>query len=134
MGPEIVPGRMALLVTLLLTLVNISGAEKAKGPKSKSFKAIDVWIFSCIVFVIAALVEYAVLIKIRYGNASARLVKARLMLMAKKQPATEGEVTPQTTAKFQESAAAAIQQEERTAVAVSMCRTIDSWALAIFTL
>ena len=50
------------------------------------------WIFSCIVFVIAALVEYAVLIKIRYGNASARLVKARLMLMAKKQPATEGEV------------------------------------------
>ena len=33
--PEIVPGRMALLVTLLLTLVNISGAEKAKGPKSK---------------------------------------------------------------------------------------------------
>ena len=26
---------MALLVTLLLTLVNISGAEKAKGPKSR---------------------------------------------------------------------------------------------------
>ena len=50
------------------------------------------WIFSCIVFVIAALVEYAVLIKIRYGNASARLVKARLMLMAKKLPPPDGEV------------------------------------------
>ena len=43
-------------------------------------------------FVIAALVEYAVLIKIRYGNASARLVKARLMLMAKKLPPPDGEV------------------------------------------
>jgi len=53
--------------------------------------------------------------------------------MGKKLPATEGEVTPQTTAKFQESAAA-MQQEDRTALAVSMCRTIDSWALAIFTL
>ena len=50
------------------------------------------WIFSCIVFVIAALIEYAVLIKIRYGNASARLVRARVMLMARKQSAPEGEV------------------------------------------
>ena len=35
--------------------------------------------FGCLVFVFAALIEYAVLIKIRYGNASAGIVKERVM-------------------------------------------------------
>ena len=37
------------------------------------------WLFGCLVFVIAALIEYAVLIKIRYGNASVGLVRERVM-------------------------------------------------------
>ena len=35
--------------------------------------------FGCLVFVFAALIEYAVLIKIRYGNASAGIVRERVM-------------------------------------------------------
>lgn len=34
---EIVPGRMALLVTIFLTIVNIGSAERAKGPRVSVF-------------------------------------------------------------------------------------------------
>ena len=36
--PDIVPGRMALLVTTFLMLVNISITERNRGPKAKYFK------------------------------------------------------------------------------------------------
>jgi hypothetical protein len=37
--------------------------------------ALDMWLLGCMMFVFAALMEYAVLLKIRYGNASTSAVR-----------------------------------------------------------
>ncbi|KAJ9582579.1 hypothetical protein L9F63_023067 [Diploptera punctata] len=61
-SPEMVPGRMVLLVTNLLSLVTMFEAIRASAPPSLGVKSIDVWLLSCIVFVFLALLEYAVIL------------------------------------------------------------------------
>merc|ERR1719412_2006227 len=60
--PEIVPGRMALLITLFLVLTNIFNGVKAQAPVSKRLNAIDLYLVVCIFLVFAALVEYSVIL------------------------------------------------------------------------
>ena len=57
--PEIIPGRMTLLVTLFLVLINIFNGMNSNSPVVNGFNAVSSWIFTCIVFVFAALVGYA---------------------------------------------------------------------------
>ena len=57
--PSIVPGRMALLVTLLLVLINISNGLTNEIPMSNSLTALEQWMLLCIVFVIGAIAEYS---------------------------------------------------------------------------
>ena len=57
--PEIVPGRIALLVTTFLVLVNVFNSAKLQAPVSKHLNAIDVYLVGCIVHVFVALIEYA---------------------------------------------------------------------------
>ena len=57
--PTIVPGRMALLVTLLLVLINISNGLADEIPMSNSLTAMEQWMLLCIAFVIGALAEYS---------------------------------------------------------------------------
>ena len=57
---EIVPGRMGLLLTLLLCMVNIFNSADTKYPKTAT--AINLWILSCILFIILPILEYAVLL------------------------------------------------------------------------
>ena len=65
--PRVIPGRMTLLVTLLLVLINIFNTVSSNSPNVEGFTAISTWILSCILFVFAALVGYAgILFKIRY--------------------------------------------------------------------
>ena len=61
------PGRMALLVTILLMLINISGRTHEKTPSSNTFSMIDLWILICIIFVTLALFEYGLVITIAYN-------------------------------------------------------------------
>ena len=68
--PEIVPGRMALLVTIFLMMVNISNSANEKAPEAQGLTALDVWIWGCILFVAAALFEYAVLLKLKFPDIS----------------------------------------------------------------
>ncbi|XP_059087039.1 acetylcholine-gated chloride channel subunit acc-3-like isoform X2 [Tigriopus californicus] len=58
--PYIVPGRMVLLVTLLLVVFSTYQTEHQRSPRSSSLKALDVWFMGCMVFVLAAICEYAV--------------------------------------------------------------------------
>ena len=58
-----VPGRMGLLVTLFLCMVNILNSEAANSPKSGgTVNAIIQWILTCSVFIILAILEYALIL------------------------------------------------------------------------
>ena len=63
--PEIIPGRMALLITLFLVLINIFNGVKADAPASKRLNAVDLYLVVCIFLVFAALVEYSVILYIQ---------------------------------------------------------------------
>ena len=69
--PEVIPGRMALLVTLFLVLVNIFNTVTTNTPKAEGIynfiqamalyifpglTAIEMWMLSCILFVFGALI------------------------------------------------------------------------------
>ena len=61
-NPHIVPGRMGLLVTLLLVLVNIFNSFKNSSPPSTNLNALDVYLMICISHVFCALMQYAVVL------------------------------------------------------------------------
>lgn len=60
--PEVVPGRMAMLVTLFLVLINIFNSVREQAPISSSLNAVDLYLVVCISFVFASLIEYAVIL------------------------------------------------------------------------
>ena len=53
-----IPGRMILLITLLLILTNIFTSVTSQSPTTKSLTSISTWIITCILFVYGALMEY----------------------------------------------------------------------------
>ena len=54
---DVIPGRMALLVTLFLVLVNIFNNVTTNTPKAEGLTAIEAWMLACILFVFGALIE-----------------------------------------------------------------------------
>ena len=54
--PEIVPGRMGLLVTLFLISTNVYG--KVAAPKGRGFSLIELWMLGTNFPILAAIVEY----------------------------------------------------------------------------
>ncbi len=71
--PAVVPGRMALLVTLFLILVNTFNNVRSMAPTSASsqLNAIDLYLVVCIFMVFLALVEYGIVlfaISVRHGK------------------------------------------------------------------
>ena len=66
--PEIVPGRIALLVTILLVLVNIFNGAKLHSPTSKTLNCLDLYLLGCIATVLFALIEYSVVLFMANNN------------------------------------------------------------------
>jgi len=64
--PKVVPGRMSLLVILLLVLVNVFNSVRANAPSSglSKLNAIDTYLMTCIFMVFSAILEYAVILSI----------------------------------------------------------------------
>jgi len=64
--PKIVPGRMSLLVILLLVLVNVFNSVRSNAPSSglSKLNAIDTFIMTCIFMVFSTIVEYAIVLSI----------------------------------------------------------------------
>ncbi|XP_037079064.1 gamma-aminobutyric acid receptor subunit beta-like [Pollicipes pollicipes] len=58
--PEVVPGRMVLTITTLLTLTAMFNAVRAESPKASYAKAVDIWMAGCVLFVFFALSEYVI--------------------------------------------------------------------------
>ena len=59
---DVVPGRIALLITIFLVMINIFITVTAKSPHAESLTNISTWIIICIIFVYSALVEYGFLL------------------------------------------------------------------------
>ena len=59
--PEVIPGRMTLLITLVLVLVNKFGTVIEKRPRT-NVTVLDIWMIGCLIFVSGALMAYAVLL------------------------------------------------------------------------
>ena len=60
--PEVVPGRMALLVTLFLVLINIFNTITNVSPNTEGMTAIASWMIACMFFVFGALLAYATIL------------------------------------------------------------------------
>ena len=61
-NPEEIPGRMTLLIIILLVLINTFNTIQSKSPIVDGITAIESWVMACIYFVLAALCEYAVIL------------------------------------------------------------------------
>lgn len=61
-----VPGRMALLVTLFLVLTNIYSNVEDQSPVSNMINLLSLWMITCILFVFGALMAYAGILFVRY--------------------------------------------------------------------
>jgi hypothetical protein len=61
-NPDIVPGRMGLLITIFLVLINIFNGAKLSAPVSTSLNAVDLYIIFCIGKVFLALSVYGVIL------------------------------------------------------------------------
>ena len=60
--PDVVPGRMGLLATIFLVLINIFNGAKSAAPSSTSLNALDLYLIVCIGQVFLALIEYAIIL------------------------------------------------------------------------
>ena len=60
--PEIVPGRMGLLVTIFLVLINIFNGAQINAPVTALLNAIDIYILGCIGHVFLVLSEYVIVL------------------------------------------------------------------------
>ena len=66
--PEVVPGRIGLLLTVLLMMINLNNTVSRSSPISGSINPLLIWIQGSIAFVFLALIEYAtILFKIKYA-------------------------------------------------------------------
>ena len=59
LSPSTVPGRIGILVTVFLALINIFIGTKNSSPTSNGLKAVDQYLVVCIGYVFAAILEYA---------------------------------------------------------------------------
>ena len=60
--PEVVPGRMGLLATILLVLINIFIGSKSGAPISNGLNAFDIFLVLCIINVFISCLEYAIVL------------------------------------------------------------------------
>ena len=69
---DVIPGRLALLITLMLCLTNMLTGINFHGPKSSSDvpTVLSIWMVTCYIFVVTAIQEYSciLLLKHVYGS------------------------------------------------------------------
>ena len=82
---ENVPGRMALLITLFLCLINIFNAITSASPYTKSFTSISTWMIACITLVTSALLQYGIILLFRkytlYEQGNVQIIIKRIDLV-----------------------------------------------------
>merc|ERR1719242_2283200 len=99
---DIVPGRMTLLITIFLVLVNIFNTITTNIPKAEGLTAIEAFVIVCVLFVFGALMEYAGILlqmKLRFALKRKMTTKAvqRTEDSSNKQIALHNLVSPSET-------------------------------------
>ena len=74
--PESVPGRIALIITTLLVLINIANTVFAISPAADAINALQTWILACICFVVSTVIEYSLVLFITRNHRRNKLQEA----------------------------------------------------------
>ena len=72
--PDVIPGRMGMLIVVLLVQVNLFGTVLGTQPPTKYPTSLEIWIIICIMFVMGTLFAYAALLfkkKARFSTLNA---------------------------------------------------------------
>ena len=77
---DVIPGRMALLVTLFLVLVNIFNNVTTNSPKAETLTAIEIWMLACILFVFGKQLQTEFFLLIAAANLLIQLLKLTINL------------------------------------------------------
>ncbi len=85
--PEIVPGRMTLLVTLFLVLINIFTNITTNSPNVEGLTSISAWVITCILFVFGALLGFTGMLFKKNHLAKVLLLSIYLKLVRTKKSA-----------------------------------------------
>jgi hypothetical protein len=65
----LIPGRITMTMTTLLTVTAMFGSVRSNVPRVSYVSLLDIWMFSCIVFVFIVIIHFIlVLILIRRGH------------------------------------------------------------------
>ena len=76
---EAVPGRLGLLLTLLLMLINMNNSISESIPKSDGICPLILWVFISIIFIVFALVEYfIILITVKFGSLKSKVAAKKM--------------------------------------------------------
>ena len=75
---EVVPGRLGLLLTILLMLINMDNSISQTIPKSDGFCPLIFWILMSIMFVVFALVEYFIILtSVKFGTLKSKVAAGK---------------------------------------------------------
>merc|ERR1719402_487281 len=61
--PDAYPARVGLLLTLCLMLINMFNSSVDAIPNRQRVTALEIWLLSCMCFVVLAKLEYAIIIR-----------------------------------------------------------------------
>lgn len=78
-----VPGRVTLGVLSVLTISTQSSSVNAALPRVSYTKAIDIWMATCLVFVFAALIEFAIANVLTRKGSHKGIIMKKLVMLAK---------------------------------------------------
>jgi len=130
--PEVVPGRMALLVTLFLVLINIFNSVREQAPISSRLNAVDLYLVVCVFFVFSALMEYAaILLLLKKRRRPTRKVDeglATVLQLSLTQNNENGDINPQRPQR-RKAPASASGDPRLSEHKQALCDNIDAWAL-----
>ena len=60
--PSCFPGRMGILVTIVLFIINVMTSTMQESPESNGLNAMNCWFLICLILVALASLEYAILL------------------------------------------------------------------------
>ena len=135
--PSIVAGRIGLLVTVFLVLINIFIGAKRNAPPSSGFlNALDIFLLGCVGHVFVAILEYAIVL-IRYFRKHDTTFETEPILSRPMETRQESpQRLMQTTSKFDDNSPRALMgmmnEIQNSSESAAENKTLDRISLSLF--